>query len=55
MKYLYTCDECNKEITIDKHNTKSSKIEHCECGKELRRIYTSTGIKTSDGIKGANH
>ena len=54
MIYLYECEKCKKEFEVNKPMNESSKEEHCEhCGKPLKRIYTSSTIKTSDGIKNA--
>ena len=52
MIYLYECKNCNKEFTINKPMSESSKEERCKlCGKILDRKYTASGIKTSDGYK----
>ena len=54
MIYLYKCEKCKKEIEINKPMNESSKEECCEhCSEPLKRIYTSSTIKTSDGIKNA--
>lgn len=56
MKYLYNCPECKQTETIEKHNSLSSSEEKCKtCKTVMNRIYTSSGIKTSDGVKGARH
>ena len=55
MIYLYECEKCKKEVEISKPAIESSREEHCEyCNEPLKRIYTSSTIKTSDGIKNAN-
>ena len=54
MRYLYKCDNCHTEpITILKPMGESSKVEVCTCGNVMNRVYTSPGITTSDGTKGA--
>lgn len=57
MKYLYKCtnDKCSenqKEVTVDKPMSESSREEHCEvCKKSLTREYKLGGITTGDGTK----
>jgi len=57
MKYLYQCDneKCKifeKVVEIDKPISESSREEFCEeCKEPLNRIFTASGIKTSDGYK----
>jgi len=52
MTYQYKCEHCEKEIEITKSIYSSSRIESCQvCNSELKRIYTSSGIKTGDGFK----
>ena len=53
MIYLYKCEKCKNEVEINKPMNEASKEEHCECGQSLKRVYTSSTIKTSDGIKNA--
>lgn len=51
MTYIYTCQNCNKEILINKPMSESDLVEHCDCGAVLKRVYESLSIKTSDGVK----
>jgi len=52
MKYLYECPHCEIERTVTKLMAEASKKEFCKkCEKEMKRIYASFGIKTSDGYK----
>ncbi len=52
MIYLYKCDNCNKEVEIEKSMSEASKIEKCfSCKKQLVRVFISSAIKTSDGYK----
>jgi predicted nucleic acid-binding Zn ribbon protein len=57
MTYLYKCENENCKnvdviIEINKSITESSKEETCEwCAEKLKRVYTSPGVKTSDGFK----
>ena len=58
MKYDFKCinSECSECGKIKEYNIKISeyKIPNCEkCKKEMQRIYSSFGAKTSDGIKTA--
>lgn len=52
MTYLYKCPHCKKETTITKAMMDSDRVEHCEiCENELKRVYESPSVKTSDGVK----
>jgi len=58
MKYNYNCknEECpnmDKVIEIEKPMQEGGNPEDCEnCGKEMSKIYGSTGIRTfGDGAK----
>lgn len=51
MTYAYICPKCNKEHNISKPMSDSDRIEHCECGEVLKRIYNTASIKTNDGVK----
>lgn len=51
MIYLYKCNTCNKEVTVSKSASDSSRVETCKCGTELKRVYTSNAIVTADGVK----
>jgi predicted nucleic acid-binding Zn ribbon protein len=57
MTYLYQCtdEKCqgSKEVTeVCKPMSESSRKEFCPlCGGEMKRVYTSPGVKTSDGYK----
>ena len=51
MIYLYTCPQCNKETIIDKPMSESDRLEHCQCGAVLKRVYNTASIKTNDGVK----
>jgi putative FmdB family regulatory protein len=55
MIYLYECEKCKKKFEINKPMNESSREEHCgHCDSVLKRIYTSSTIKTADGVKNAN-
>lgn len=51
MIYAYICPHCNKETTIDKPMSESDRVEHCECGEVLKRVYGSPSVITADGYK----
>jgi putative FmdB family regulatory protein len=52
MIYRYFCKVCNKETDISKPMMEASKEEKCnKCHSVLKRIYTASSVKTSDGIK----
>lgn len=53
MIYLYTCQQCNKTIEIEKSMYVASRKEKCvTCDSELVRVYSAVGIKTfGDGVK----
>lgn len=52
MTYVYKCEHCGKEITINKPMSESDRKEFCEiCENELKRIYTAGSILTGDGFK----
>jgi len=51
MTYQYLCPQCNKEHTITKPMLDSNRVEHCECGEVLRRVYEAPVIGTNDGMK----
>lgn len=54
MRYLYKCEDCHiKPITVEKPMKDSSKLEQCECGKIMTRIYSVPRITTGDGTKSA--
>lgn len=50
--YLYKCDVCNSEFTVNKPMSDAGKDSYCPtCNKVAIRVYTSSSIKTGDGIK----
>lgn len=52
MIYQYQCVKCKAEVLISKMIQDSSKTEYCGvCKSELKRIYSSPTISTSDGVK----
>lgn len=51
MTYQYYCDKCKKPQEAIKPMSESSNKEYCMCGGELRRVYSSTAIRTADGFK----
>jgi len=52
MKYLYKCPYCLYEVLIEKPMALSERVEHCEiCEGELKRVWESPSVKTSDGVK----
>ena len=58
MKYDFKCvnSECSEFEKVKEYNIKISeyKIPKCEkCENEMKRVYSSFGTKTSDGIKTA--
>ena len=55
MRYQYRCPECKATPIIEKPMMEASRKEKCTCGTTLSRVYNSTGIKTSDGIKGVKY
>lgn len=48
------CKDYEKEVSISKPMSESSREEFCECcDKQLNRIFNSYGLKTAgDGYKG---
>lgn len=53
MVYVYKCEHCEKETTINKPMAVSDRVEHCDiCENELKRVYNSNSIITGDGFKG---
>ena len=52
MLYLYKCNSCDVEVTIDKPMKEYDCDEVCiQCGGLMVRVFKLFGIKTSDGIK----
>jgi predicted nucleic acid-binding Zn ribbon protein len=57
VKYLYECKNENCKcyeipVEITKPMSESSKEEVCEyCREIMQRVFTSPGVKTSDGYK----
>lgn len=52
MIYSYKCPHCKIEVEINKTMEEVDRIEHCHvCESELKRIWNSASIKTSDGVK----
>lgn len=52
MKYLYRCNNCNKEVVIEKPMRECGNPERCErCERLMKRVYEPTSIKTGDGTK----
>jgi len=57
MVYIYQCTkrQCSAykdEVLITKSMGLSNIVEYCEeCTHPLQRVFTSVGIKTSDGYK----
>ena len=51
MIYVYHCQYCDKDVEIEKSMSEASLREFCECGKEMRKVYSLASIKTNDGVK----
>lgn len=51
MTYVYHCPHCDKEVEIEKSISEASRIEFCECGEEMAKVYSLESIKTGDGVK----
>lgn len=51
MNYTYICPNCNKEHVIYKSMMESGRVEKCECGSVMKRVYSGASIKTNDGVK----
>lgn len=53
MRYDYECSKCKLREVITKPIAMASRIEYCKkCGEQMKRNWTSFGMKTSDGVKG---
>lgn len=52
MTYIYKCNQCGIEVDIVKPIAESERVEHCAiCEDEMKRVYNSPAIATSDGFK----
>ena len=51
MVYTYFCDTCKKTVEVTKAVKNYKRIETCECGEVMRKVFSSSAIKTSDGYK----
>lgn len=51
MTYEYICNNCKTTELITKPINEASRIEKCKCGKEMKRVYDVSSIRTGDGIK----
>lgn len=51
MIYVYHCPKCDKYVEIEKSMSEASRIEFCECGEEMWKVYSLASIKTGDGVK----
>ena len=51
MIYVYHCSHCDKDVEIEKSMSDASRIEYCECGEEMGKVYSLASIKTGDGVK----
>jgi len=52
MTYLYKCNKCVKEFTVNKPMSESSNDEYCPTCQGLAvRIFSVGAIKTGDGVK----
>ena len=51
MVYLYECSKCKKTVEVTKAVVDYKRVEHCQCGEIMRKVFSSSAIKTSDGYK----
>ena len=51
MTYNYFCDKCQKAKEVSKAVRDYNRVETCECGAVMRKVFSSSAIKTSDGYK----
>ena len=51
MIYLYECSKCKKTVEVTKAVKNYNRVETCECGEVMRKVFSSSAIKSSDGYK----
>lgn len=51
MIYNYFCDKCKKAKEVTKAVKDYNRDEVCECGEKMRKVFSASSIKTSDGFK----
>ena len=51
MFYLYECPKCKKTVGVTEAVVDYKRVETCKCGEIMRKIFSSSAIKTSDGYK----
>ena len=51
MTYEYHCNRCKKTVEVTKAVKDYNRVETCQCGEIMRKIFSSSAIKTSDGYK----
>lgn len=51
MTYNYFCDNCKKAKEVSKAVRDYNRVETCECGNVMRKVFSVASIKTGDGVK----